>query len=58
MTPVTPWHGLPLVIVRPDISVSTGAAYAQIDASSHKRPDTTEQMVQALEEKNISLLSA
>ena len=58
MTPVTPWHGLPLVIVRPEVSVSTGAAYAQIDAAPHKRPDTTEQMMQALKEKDISLLSA
>lgn len=58
MTPVTPWHGLPLVIVRPAVSVSTGMAYAQIDAAPHKRPDTTEQMMQALKEKDISLLSA
>ena len=58
MTPVTPWHGLPLVIVRPEVSVSTGAAYAQIDAAPHKHPDTTEQMMQALKEKDISLLSA
>ena len=58
MTPVPPWHGLPLVIVRPEVSVSTGAAYAQIDAAPHKRPDTTEQMMQALKEKDISLLSA
>ena len=58
MTPVTPWHGLPLVIVRPEVSVSTGAAYAQIDAAPHTRPDTTEQMMQALKEKDISLLSA
>ena len=58
MTPVTPWHGLPLVIVRPAVSISTGMAYAQIDAAPHKRPDTTEQMMQALKEKDISLLSA
>ena len=58
MTPVSPWSGLSLVIVRPEVFVSTGSAYARIDASPHKRPDTTEAMMRALKEKDMPLLSA
>lgn len=48
LTRLIPWRGLHLVIVRPEILVSTAKAYAKIDSLLKKPRNTTEQVMKAL----------
>ncbi len=56
ITSLTPWEGLPLVILRPNVSVSTGKAYKELDQLTQKPANTTPAALKALEERNISSL--
>lgn len=56
LTALPPWEALPLLIVRPQASVSTAKAYAAIDALPRRRKDSTEDCVKALETKDRRLL--
>lgn len=54
--PLAPWPGLPLLIVRPQVSVSTAKAYAAIDARGSRPENTTALCVKALETRDKNLL--
>lgn len=56
MTGVTPWEGLSLVIVKPEISISTAIAYGEIDYRKEKPEDTTEEVIKALELRDLRKL--
>ncbi len=58
LSPLSPWAGLPLVIVRPNVSVSTGKAYQELDHLSVKPENTTVACERALEQKNKEALVA
>ena len=58
ITPLTPWEGLPLVIVRPNVSVSTGKAYHQLDQLTVKPANTTDACEKALAERNRDHLAS
>ncbi len=58
LTPVTPWPHLSLLIVRPHTSVSTKAAYAEIDKRKIAGRNTTEDAIRALAERNVGNLAA
>lgn len=56
LTPLPSWPGLPLLIVRPQVSVSTAKAYAAIDARGSRPENTTALCVKALETRDKNLL--
>lgn len=58
MTPLTPWPGLPLVIVRPETSISTGEAYHLLDGRRVRPKDRTEGCIKALGDRNRQELYA
>ncbi len=58
LTPLSAWEGLPLLIVRPDVSVSTRAAYTALDESGSARENKTDAAEKALREKSFSALAA
>ena len=57
LTPLTPWEGLPLVVIRPNVSVSTGKAYEELDHLQEKPENTTSVCEKALLHKDIHLLA-
>lgn len=58
LTPLSAWEGLPLLIVRPAVSVSTRAAYTALDESGSARENKTDAAEKALREKSFSALAA
>ena len=56
LTPLPAWEGLPLVITRPPISVSTGKAYGLLDRMTKRPRNTTEEALRALAERNPAAL--
>ena len=52
LVPLTPWPGLPLLIVRPETSVSTGEAYRLLDGRDKRPKDRTEDSMKALADRN------
>lgn len=58
LTPLSAWAGLPLVITRPPISVSTGKAYGLLDRMTKRPENTTDAAVRALQERNPAALLA
>ena len=52
LVPLTPWPGLPLLIVRPETSVSTGEAYRLLDGRDKRPKDRTEDAMKALADRN------
>ena len=52
LVPLTPWPGLPLLIVRPETSVSTGEAYRLLDGRDKRPKDRTEESMKALADRN------
>ena len=48
LTPLAPWPGIPLVIVRPETSVSTGEAYRLLDGRKERPGDRTKDCMKAL----------
>ena len=48
LTPLVPWAGIPLLIVRPETSVSTGEAYRLLDGRKERPEDRTEDCMKAL----------
>lgn len=52
LIPLTPWPGLPLLIVRPETSVSTGEAYRLLDGRDKRPKDRTEDSMKALADRN------
>lgn len=52
LVPLTPWPGLPLLIVRPETSVSTGEAYRLLDGRDERPKDRTEESMKALADRN------
>lgn len=57
LSPLAPWPHLPLVIVRPPVSVSTGKAYGALDKRQVQSQDTTVLCIQAMEERNREALA-
>jgi 4-diphosphocytidyl-2-C-methyl-D-erythritol kinase len=51
-----PWRGLPLVIVRPKILISTKKAYETIDGLVHHPKNTTDLLMKAIHYRDWSLL--
>lgn len=51
LTPLAGWAGLPVVIVRPGVSISTGKAYGLLDGFSRRRAGTAESCIEALKIK-------
>lgn len=58
LSPLPPWAGLPLVVVRPPISVSTGKAYGELDRLLVKPENTTPVCLTALQDRNQEALAA
>ena len=58
LTPLAGWAGLPLVIVRPDVSISTGKAYGLLDVCPRRRAGTAESCIKALKNKDRAALMA
>lgn len=58
LTPIEGWDSLPLVIVRPPISISTAKAYGILDGIFCRNPDTAEDCIQALRNKDRTALLA
>lgn len=58
LTPLPPWPGLSLLIVKPDVSVSTAAAYGEIDRRAIAGPDTSDAMEAALRARDRAALAA
>ena len=58
VSPLSPWATLPLVIVRPNVSVSTGKAYAELDCLAAKPKNTTPACLQAVQDRNKEALTA
>lgn len=52
LVPLTPWPGLPLLIVRPETSVSTGETYRLLDGRDKRPKDRTEDSMKALADRN------
>lgn len=58
LTPLAGWAGLPVVIVRPGVSISTGKAYGLLDGFSRRRAGTAESCIEALKNKDRTMLLA
>lgn len=58
LTPLAGWAGLPVVIVRPDVSISTGKAYGLLDGGPRRKTGTTESCIEALKNKDRTALLA
>lgn len=58
LSPLLPWAGLPLIIVRPPVSVSTGKAYGELDKRPVRSADTTPSCIEAMKKRNIDALHA
>lgn len=58
LSPLPPWEGLPLLVVKPDIAVSTGAAYGEIDRRGIAGRDTSDAMEAALRARDPAALAA
>ena len=52
LTPLAGWAGLPVVIVRPGVSISTGKAYGLLDVCPRRRAGTAESCIEALKNKD------
>ena len=57
LTPLTPWAHLPLVILRPPVSVSTGKAYQLLDHMGKRPMDTTPLAIEALRDRDEGALA-
>ena len=57
LTPLTPWAHLPLVILRPPVSVSTGKAYQLLDHMGKRPMDTTPLAIEALSGRDKGALA-
>ena len=58
LSPLTPWADLPLLVIRPPVSVSTGKAYGELDKRHVRSDDTTISCIQAMKERNKDALQA
>lgn len=58
LTPLAGWAGLPVVIVRPGVSISTGKAYGLLDVCHRRRAGTAESCIEALKNKDRAALLA
>ena len=58
LTPLAGWAGLPVVIVRPGVSISTGKAYGLLDVCPRRRAGTAESCIEALKNKDRTMLLA
>lgn len=58
LTPLAGWAGLPVVIVRPSVSISTGKAYGLLDVCPRRRAGTAESCIEALKNKDRTMLLA
>ncbi|MDY6084082.1 MAG: 4-(cytidine 5'-diphospho)-2-C-methyl-D-erythritol kinase [Dialister sp.] len=58
LTALSPWEGLPLIVVKPDFSVSTKKAYTLLDArEAPPSSDMTELCAKAIADRDRSLLT-
>ena len=57
LAPLTPWAHLPLVILRPPVSVSTGKAYQLLDHMGKRPMDTTPLAIEALSGRDKGTLA-
>lgn len=58
MTPLDAWVGLPVLIVKPPLSLSTTLAYQRMDELQHTTNNTSDAMMTALENKERADLYA
>ena len=58
LTEIEGWDGLPLLILRPDVSISTAWGYRKLDERKMSEEDRTEDCIAALKEKDRTLLAA
>lgn len=58
LSPLPPWEGLPLLVVKPDIAVSTGAAYGEIDRRGVAARNTSDDAERAVRTRDRALLAA
>lgn len=58
LTPLPAWPGISLLIVRPNISVSTGAAYREIDKRKGPSKNTSAKAARAITARNLSALTS
>lgn len=58
LSPLPPWPGLSLLIVKPNVSVPTGQAYRQIDARTNRPRNTSDKAERAIRGRNLSALTA
>lgn len=58
LSPIPPWEGLPLLVVKPDIAVSTGAAYGEIDRRGVTARNTSDDAERAVRTRDRALLAA
>ena len=58
LTPLAGWAGLPVVIVRPGVSISTRKAYGLLDVCPRRRAGTAESCIEALKNKDRTMLLA
>lgn len=56
LTPIGGWEGIPLVIIKPPVSVSTAKAYGILDSVSCRKPDTADACIAALGQKDGAAL--
>ena len=57
LTPLAAWAHLPLVILRPPVSVSTGKAYQLLDHMGKRPMDTTPLAIEALRDRDKGALA-
>lgn len=58
LTRISGWDGLPLLIIRPDTSVSTACAYHRLDERKGREDNRTEECIRALQSRDRTLLAA
>ena len=58
LTRISGWDGLPLLIIRPDTSVSTAYAYHRLDERKEREDNRTEECIRALQSRDRTLLAA
>lgn len=58
LTRISGWDGLPLLIIRPDTSVSTAYAYHRLDERKVRKDNRTEDCIRALQSRDRTLLAA
>ncbi len=57
LAPLSPIEGLPVVLVKPDINISTAEIYRKIDTAENLRHPDTDVMIAAIESRNVKKIA-